>query len=92
MKKEASQKIKQSKPKQMVGKVVSTKMQKTVVVSVTTRKTHPLYHKVVTSDKRYKAQTNKELSLGDVVTIEQSTPYSKQKKWRVIKVQDNKKS
>jgi small subunit ribosomal protein S17 len=69
------------------GTVVSNKMQKTVVVAVERKKTHRLYHKVVTVTGRYKAhdETN-ECRLGDLVRIQESRPLSKEKRWRVIEI------
>lgn len=69
------------------GTVVSNKMQKTVVVAVERKKTHRLYHKVVTVTGRYKAhdETN-ECRLGDLVRIQECRPLSKEKRWRVIEV------
>jgi small subunit ribosomal protein S17 len=72
--------------KQLTGKVVSDKMQKTVVVSVDRSKKHPKYHKRYTVTKRYKAHDeNKECRTGDTVIIEECTPISKDKKWTVVK-------
>jgi small subunit ribosomal protein S17 len=69
------------------GRVVSDKMQKTVVVEVTTTKRHPLYHKVMRQSKKYMVHdeegTCKE---GDLVRIEESRPMSHRKRWRVIEV------
>jgi small subunit ribosomal protein S17 len=69
------------------GTVVSNKMQKTVVVAVERKKTHRLYHKVVTVTGRYKAhdETN-ECRLGDLVRIQECRPLSKEKRWRVIEI------
>lgn len=70
--------------KSMVGVVVSTKMDKTAVVSVESRHPHPLYRKIVRSTKRYKAHdANNTASLGDVVRIEETRPLSREKRWRI---------
>ena len=74
------------KRKKLEGVVISNKMDKTVVVKVMTKKQHPLYMKVISSTKKYKAHTEKELEVGDEVRIEQCRPISKEKKWRVIEV------
>lgn len=67
------------------GKVVSDAMQKTVVVSVTSVKEHPIYHKRYTVTKRYKAHDEKkEYKVGDTVVIEEMRPLSKEKRWKVI--------
>lgn len=72
--------------KRLIGKVVSNKMQKTVVVEVTRIKAHPLYKKRYKVTKRYKAHDEKqECKVGDTVMIEECRPISKEKRWRVIK-------
>lgn len=69
------------------GTVVSDKMEKTIVVSVTRKKKHRLYHKVVTVTDRYKAHDEDNSGkLGDVVRIEECRPMSKDKRWRLIEV------
>ncbi len=73
-------------PKVLEGEVVSTKMQKTVVVKVVRTFSHPRYKKVVSKSKKYKAH-NEEFDLreGDRVLIQESRPISKDKHFRVIK-------
>ncbi len=67
------------------GKVVSDKMEKTVVVEVERVKEHPRYKKRYKIHKKYKAHDEKgEYKEGDVVIIEETRPISKDKKWRVI--------
>ena len=75
-------------PKRVIqGTVVSDKMDKTVVVSVERRTKHPLYHKVVSVTKRYKAHDEANACrLGDLVNIIETAPLSKEKRWRVIEV------
>lgn len=70
-----------------VGRVVSDKMDKTVVVQVTDRKSHPLYKKVLQRRVRFKAhdETN-ECRTGDLVRIMETRPLSKDKHWRVVEV------
>jgi small subunit ribosomal protein S17 len=70
--------------KTLIGKVVSTKMQKTVVVKVERKFRHPLYEKVITRHKKYKAH-NEELKLkeGDMVKIIETRPISKDKHFKV---------
>jgi len=70
--------------KTLIGKVVSTKMQKTVVVKVERKFRHPLYEKVITRHKKYKAH-NEEFKLkeGDMVKIIETRPISKDKHFRV---------
>ena len=67
------------------GVVVSDKMQKTVVVEVERIKEHPKYKRRFKIHKKYKAHDeNKEYKMGDKVVIEETTPISKDKKWKVI--------
>jgi small subunit ribosomal protein S17 len=71
---------------QLIGKVVSDKMQKTVVVCVQRLKQHPKYFKRYKIDKNYKAHDEKkECKVGDVVMIEECRPISKDKTWKVAK-------
>lgn len=71
---------------QLIGKVVSDKMDKTVVVLVERLKEHAKYHKRFRVSKKYKAHDEKkEYKSGDVVVIEECAPMSAQKRWRVIK-------
>ncbi len=72
--------------KSLTGRVVSDKMQKTVVVVVETRKPHPLYHRIVRSTHRFKAHDEQNCSLGDVVRIEEARPMSKEKRWVVAAI------
>ena len=70
--------------KRLVGKVVSNKRQKTVVVKVERTRRHPLYGKVIRVHKNYKAHDeNNECKIGDQVRIVESRPYSKDKHFRV---------
>jgi len=72
--------------KQLKGIVVSDKMQKTAVVNVERIKEHPKYKRRYKSHKKYKAHDeNKEYHVGDNVIIEECSPISKDKKWKVIK-------
>ena len=75
------------KRKTRVGRVVSNKMDKTVVVAVETLKRHPLYGKTFKKVAKYKAHDeNNECKLGDVVRIVETRPLSKQKRWRVAEI------
>lgn len=77
---------KQSKKQQITGKVVSDKMDKTVVVEIHERKRHEKYHKTYTVTKRFKAHSPENAyHIGDVVVIEATRPISKDKKFTVIK-------
>ncbi|PIW92001.1 MAG: 30S ribosomal protein S17 [Candidatus Nealsonbacteria bacterium CG_4_10_14_0_8_um_filter_37_14] len=72
--------------KQLIGTVVSNKMQKTVVVEVERLKEHPKYKRRFRVHKKYKAHDEKgEYHVGDKVMIEECRPISKDKKWRVIR-------
>ena len=69
------------------GKVVSDKMDKTIVVEVTNRTLHRLYKKYVTESKRLKAHDEKnEASLGDTVRVVAARPISKEKRWRLLEI------
>ncbi len=71
--------------KTLVGRVVSAKMDKTVVVEVVRAKPHPIYGKVVRHHKRYKAHDEEnKCREGDVVRILESRPLSKEKRWVVV--------
>ena len=71
--------------RKLQGKVVSDKMQKTVVVEVERMKEHPKYKRRFKVHKKYKAHDEKgEYKMGDTVVIEECSPISKDKKWKVI--------
>jgi small subunit ribosomal protein S17 len=73
--------------KTYVGKVVSDKMEKTIVVRVTNRKLHRLYKKYLTESKKVKAHdVNNDAGIGDIVRIEESRPISKDKTWRLVEI------
>jgi len=66
----------------ITGTVVSNKMDKTIVVSVDTYKSHPKYHKKYKVTKKFYAHDeNNTCNIGDVVTINESRPLSRQKRW-----------
>jgi small subunit ribosomal protein S17 len=70
-----------------IGEVVSTKMDKTIVVQVTRRVPHPLYKRIVTKRAKFYAHDeNKTAKLGDVVRIVESRPLSKLKRWTLTEV------
>ena len=69
------------------GKVVSDKMDKTIVVAVETTMKHPLYKKTIRVTKKYKAHDeNNEAKIGDIVLLMETRPLSKDKNWRLVKV------
>ncbi len=73
--------------RQLTGRVVSDKMNKTVTVLVERRVTHPLYGKIMTRSKKYHAHDeSNECKPGDLVTIEECRPISRTKSWRVAKL------
>ena len=74
----------QNKKRELVGLVVSDKMQKTIVVKVDRVKTHPKYGKQFIVSKRYKVHDEKnEYKTGDKVVFVECRPLSKDKRWRV---------
>lgn len=73
--------------KELIGKVVSTKMQKTVVVAVDLRIRHPLYQKTLVRTKKYKAETGDlKIEEGQMVKILACKPVSKDKHFKVLEV------
>ena len=71
--------------KQLKGEVITDKNEKTVVVLVKRRYTHPFFKKVITSSKKYHAHDeNNKFKIGDNVKIIESNPYSKKKRGKVI--------
>jgi small subunit ribosomal protein S17 len=74
-----------------VGRVVSDKMEKTVVVAVQTMKIHPLYKKRMRRSTKFMAHDEHNTArMGDLVRIEESRPYSKRKTWRLREVLERK--
>ena len=73
-------------PKRILqGVVVSDKQDKTVIVSVERQVMHPVYKKFVKKSKKFAAHDeNNQYKVGDIVSIEESRPYSKTKTWTVI--------
>ena len=73
--------------KTRVGKVVSDKMDKTVVVSIQDNVKHPLYKEIIKRSVKFKAHDEKnECGIGDRVMIMETRPISKDKKWRVVQI------
>ncbi len=72
----------------LTGEVVSDKTAKTIVVKVERKTMHPKYNKFVTKSKKYHVHDEKEqASAGNVVTIIESKPYSKLKRWELVSIQ-----
>ena len=77
----------EKKRKTRLGRVVSDKMDKTVVVAVESPKHHPLYKKTLKRVVKYKAHDeNNQCHLGDTVRIIETRPLSKEKRWRVAEI------
>lgn len=70
-----------------VGRVISDKMEKTVVVEFQDLKSHPLYKKVLKHRVRFKAHDEQnQCKVGDLVRIAETRPISKEKRWRVVEI------
>lgn len=73
--------------KTRTGKVVSNKMDKTVVVAVQNNVKHPLYNKIVKRTYKLKAHDeNNECNIGDTVKVMETRPISKDKRWRLVEI------
>jgi len=76
-----------SRRKTRVGKVVSDKMDKTIVVAVENRVPHPLYKKIIKRTYKLKAHDeNNDCSVGDRVRVMETRPLSKDKRWRLVEI------
>jgi small subunit ribosomal protein S17 len=82
----AAQKV-QGRRKEVVGEVVANRMQKTIVVKVTRKKSHPFYGRVIARNKKFYAhdETN-QAHVGDVVLISETRPLSKLKRWELKEI------
>ena len=79
--------IRTTSRKTRVGKVVSDKMDKTVVVTVEDRVAHPIYKKIIKKTYRLKAHDElNECGVGDIVRVMETRPLSKDKRWRVVEI------
>lgn len=79
--------IRTTSRKTRVGKVVSDKMDKTIVVIVEDRVAHPLYKKIIKKTYRLKAHDEKnECGIGDRVKVMETRPLSKDKRWRLVEI------
>ena len=79
--------IRTASRKTRVGKVVSDKMDKTIVVAVEDRVAHPLYKKIVKKTYKLKAHDeNNECGIGDRVRVMETRPLSKDKRWRLVEI------
>ena len=76
-----------SRRKQRIGKVVSDKMDKTIVVAVEDRVAHPLYKKIIKRTYKLKAHDeNNDCGVGDRVRVMETRPLSKDKRWRLVEI------
>jgi len=76
-----------SSRKTRTGKVVSDKMDKTIVVAVETRVPHPLYKKIIKRTYKLKAHDeNNDCGVGDKVRVMETRPLSKDKRWRLVEI------
>jgi len=74
----------QGRRKEVVGEVVSSRMHKTIVVQVTSKKSHPFYGRVIARQKKFYAHDEKnQARVGDVVRLEETRPLSKLKRWKL---------
>jgi len=77
----------QGKRRTVTGRVVSNKMDKTIVVSVERLRRHPIYKRVVRLSSKFKAHDQENTArVGDTVRIEESRPLSREKRWTVVEV------
>ena len=73
--------------KTRVGKVISDKMDKTIVVAIEDHVKHPLYKKIVKRTYKLKANDeNNECNIGDTVKVMETRPLSKDKRWRLVEI------
>ena len=73
--------------KTRTGKVVSAKMDKTVVVAVEIKERHPIYKRTIAHTTRFQAHDeNNSAHVGDIVVIMETRPLSKNKRWRVVEI------
>ena len=75
--------------KTRIGKVVSNKMDKTIVVAVEDKVKHPLYKKIIKRTYKLKAHDeNNECNIGDKVKVMETRPLSKDKRWRLVEIME----
>ena len=73
--------------KERIGLVISTKMQKTVVIKVENRFSHPVYAKTMVKTKKYLVHDESEIcNIGDQVLVQECRPLSKKKHWKLVKI------
>ncbi len=87
MKMEERKTLKRGRRKERVGRVVSNKMDKTVVVAIERRMAHPIYKKVITRTTKLFAHDEENRSMvGDLVKVMETRPLSRNKRWRLVEV------
>ena len=73
--------------KERIGVVVSNKAEKTIIVAIQTRYQHPKYGKILIKTKRYMAHDEENTcNSGDIVLVEESSPYSRHKTWKLKQI------
>lgn len=73
--------------KEQIGVVISTKMQKTIVVKIENKYLHPIYSKTMLKTKKYFAHDDLEqCNIGDQVLVQECRPLSKRKRWKLVKI------
>lgn len=83
------EKPRDKKSRTVMGKVVSDKMDKTITVLVERRVKHPVYGKYVTKSSKLKAHDESNTcNIGDVVTVAESSPFSKTKAWTLVQIEN----
>jgi small subunit ribosomal protein S17 len=84
---EEQKKARKAIKRELTGRVVSNKMQKTIVVAIERRRLHPLYKKYLTLTKKIKAHDEaNQAGIGDLVRVIESRPISKEKCWRLAEI------
>ncbi len=75
------------KRKEFIGTVISDRMQKTIIVRITHRTKHPRYNKIIKKYNKFKVHDEKNSArIGDIVRIEETRPFSKEKNFRLVEV------
>lgn len=87
MKMEEKKSPERGKRKERVGRVVSNKMDKTVVVAIERRLAHPTYRKIITrTSKLFAHDEENRCGVGDLVRVMETRPLSRKKRWRLVEV------
>lgn len=82
-----SENITRNERKQRTGRVVSNRMDKSITVAVDRQIKHPIYGKFITKTTKYMAHDeNNDANIGDLVSIMETRPLSKRKRWRLIEI------